>query len=122
YTEFDWRVGVLNRQPNFVSQYMMAEKHWQIVKHEADGKHGEGRCKTFAVDEAPKQVIEIALKADNLIGDGLYGGDLKQNDRGVFVIEINDNPSIDRGVEDAVLKDELYAVVLREFVRRIEAR
>lgn len=122
YTEFDWRVGVLNRQPIFVSQYMMAEKHWQIVKHEADGKHDEGRFKTFAVDQAPKQVVDIALKASNLIGDGLYGVDLKQNDKGVFVIEINDNPNMDRGVEDAVLKDDLYALVLRDFLRRIEAR
>jgi glutathione synthase/RimK-type ligase-like ATP-grasp enzyme len=122
YTEFDWRVGVLNRQPIFVSQYMMADKHWQIVKHEADGKHDEGRFKTFAVDQAPKQVVDIALKASNLIGDGLYGVDLKQNDKGVFVIEINDNPNMDRGVEDAVLKDDLYALVLRDFLRRIEAR
>lgn len=122
YTEFDWRVGVLNRQPLFVSQYMMAAKHWQIVKHEAGGGYDEGRFRTLAVEEAPAAVVETALKAANLIGDGFYGVDLKQNERGVFVIEINDNPNLDRGVEDAVLKDELYIRLLQEFVRRLESR
>ncbi|MFN6118621.1 MAG: hypothetical protein ACK5CE_03125, partial [Actinomycetes bacterium] len=39
-----------------------------------------------------------------------------------LVIEINDNPSIEQGVEDLVLKDTLYDAVIRSFVRRIEAR
>jgi hypothetical protein len=38
------------------------------------------------------------------------------------VIEINDNPNLDVGVEDAVLKDELYRRVLADLVRRVEAR
>ena len=38
------------------------------------------------------------------------------------MIEVNDNPNLDLGVEDAVLKDELYRRVLGELVRRIEAR
>ncbi len=33
------------------------------------------------------------------------------------MIEINDNPSIDFGDEDAVLKDELYQIILKEFIR-----
>ena len=122
YTEFDWRIGVLNRQPIYVCQYLMAKKHWQIVKHGGNGRAEQGSSRTLAVEEAPPEVIDIAVKAAGLIGDGLYGVDLKQNDRGVFVIEINDNPSIDLGVEDAKLKDELYRIVMREFVRRLENR
>jgi len=122
FTEFDWRVGIINRQPLFVSQYMMAAKHWQIVKHEGGGRYDEGRFRTMAVEDAPKDVVDLALRAANLIGDGLYGVDLKHNDRGVFVIEVNDNPNIDRGVEDATLKDELYLRILRDFIRRLEAR
>jgi len=76
----------------------------------------------MAVADAPQNVVETAVKAANLIGDGLYGVDLKQNADGVFVIEINDNPNIERGVEDAVLKDELYRIVLRDFIRRIDSR
>jgi glutathione synthase/RimK-type ligase-like ATP-grasp enzyme len=122
YTEFDWRVGVLNRQPIFVCQYLMAKKHWQIVKHSTDGRFEQGSFKTMLVDEAPKAVVDIAVKAAGLIGNGLYGVDLKQNDHGIFVIEINDNPSIDTGVEDLRLKDELYKIIVREFIRRLDGR
>ena len=81
-----------------------------------------GSSRTLLVEEAPKEVVDTAVRAAGLIGDGLYGVDLKQNERGVFVIEINDNPSLDLGVEDACLKDELYRTVMREFLRRLEAR
>ncbi|MFA5119519.1 RimK family protein [Zavarzinia sp.] len=121
-TDFDWRVGILDRKPLFVCQYFMSKGHWQIVKHEQGGTYTEGAGRTWAVDEAPREVVETALKAANLIGDGLYGVDLKQNEHGVFVIEINDNPNIDLGVEDNVLKDELYRIVLRSFQRRIDQR
>jgi glutathione synthase/RimK-type ligase-like ATP-grasp enzyme len=122
YTQYDWRVGILNRKPLYVSQYMMARKHWQIVKHGPAGTLVEGDAKTMAVADAPAQVVDTALAAANLIGDGLYGVDLKQNERGVFVIEINDNPSIDSGVEDAGLKDGLDTAIIQEFIRRIESR
>ena len=122
YTEFDWRVGVLNRQPIYVCQYLMAKKHWQIVKHGGNGRAEQGSSRTLDVEEAPREVIDTAVKAAGLIGDGLYGVDLKQNDRGVYVIEINDNPSIDLGVEDARLKDGLYRLIMDEFLRRLESR
>jgi glutathione synthase/RimK-type ligase-like ATP-grasp enzyme len=121
-TTFDWRVGVLNREPIYVCQYFMSKNHWQIVKHEADGRFEEGRFKTYAVDQAPREVTELGCRAASLIGDGLYGVDIKQANGGLVVIEINDNPNLDVGVEDAVLKDELYRRVLADLVRRIEAR
>ena len=100
----------------------MSKNHWQIVKHEADGRFEEGTFKTYAVEQAPREVVELALRAAGLIGDGLYGVDLKQTDRGPVVIEINDNPNLEVGIEDAVLKDELYRRVLGDLVRRIELR
>ncbi len=120
YTEYDWRIGILNREPLFACQYFMSKKHWQIVKHSASGRFTEGAFKTMPLEEVPPEVIKTALAAANLIGDGLYGVDLKQNARGVFVIEVNDNPNLDAGVEDAYLKDELYRRILREFIRRME--
>jgi len=120
YTDFDWRIGILNRKPIFACQYFMSKKHWQIVHHATDGSFEEGGWKTLPIEDAPPKVVEVALKAANLIGDGLYGVDLKQTDKGIFVIEINDNPNIDAGVEDQVLKDELYRIILSEFVRRLE--
>jgi len=52
----------------------------------------------------------------------LYGVDLKQTAKGIYVVEVNDNPNIDAGVEDAVLKDELYKIVIRDFIRRLEQK
>ena len=39
-----------------------------------------------------------------------------------YVIEVNDNPSIDAGVEDAVLQDDLYQQIMAVFLQRIEQR
>ena len=122
-TAFDWRVGVLDRKPLFVCQYFMARDHWQIVKHGLAGEEPEaGGARTLSVADTPAKVIETATRAASLIGSGLYGVDLKQNERGVFVVEINDNPNIDAGVEDAVLKEDLYRTVLASLVQRLEKR
>jgi glutathione synthase/RimK-type ligase-like ATP-grasp enzyme len=122
YTDFDWRIGVLNRKPFFASQYFMSKKHWQIVNYDAQGHAIEGDFKTYAVEDAPPEVVEMALRAANLIGDGLYGVDLKQTPNGVYVIEVNDNPSLEQGVEDQVIKEKLYQIVIGEFVRRLDLR
>ena len=67
-------------------------------------------------------MVRTALRVSNLIGDGLYGVDLKQVGRQVYVIEVNDNPSIEAGVEDAVLKGDLYGRIMEEFLRRLHAQ
>ena len=90
--------------------------------HKAIGQDINGECRTLAVHEAPKAVVELAVKTANLIGDGLYGVDLKQSGDKVVVIEVNDNPNMDAGIEDAYLQDDLYSLVLEEFVRRLELK
>lgn len=122
YTEYDWRIGVLNRKPIFACQYFMYKRHWQIVKHGEKGRFKEGASKTWAVAEVPKPVVEVAVKAAGLIGDGLYGVDVKQSQEGVYVIEVNDNPNLDVGVEDGYLGNDLFELVMKEFLRRLEAR
>lgn len=119
-TEFDWRVGVLNRQPLFVCRYYMAEKHWQIYNHHTPNGTDCGMADTLAVGDAPKKIIAAALRAAGTIGYGLYGVDIKEINGRPCVIEINDNPNIDAGIEDEVLKDELYDRVILEFVRRLD--
>ncbi|EAU53816.1 RimK family protein [Mariprofundus ferrooxydans] len=121
YTSYDWRIGILAGKPIFACQYKQSRGHWQIVNHKADGSTIAGGFTTMRVEDAPAEVVDLALKAAALIGNGLYGVDLKQNERGVFVIEINDNPNLDHGVEDKVLKGELYDTIINEFIRRIEA-
>jgi glutathione synthase/RimK-type ligase-like ATP-grasp enzyme len=118
YTPFDWRVGVLNGEALYVCQYFMTEGHWQIYDH--DGTEKEGKHRTLAVEDAPKEVVKTALKASSLIGTGLYGVDLKETEQGVAVIEVNDNPSIDQGVEDQILGEALYDRLMAEFLVRIE--
>jgi glutathione synthase/RimK-type ligase-like ATP-grasp enzyme len=122
YTEFDWRIGVLNREPLYACKYYMSRGHWQIYNHGAKGTAKTGGFETIAVSEAPAEVVKLALKATQLIGDGLYGVDLKQVGDKPVVIEVNDNPSIDAGVEDAHLGDELYLRVMQEFLRRMERK
>jgi glutathione synthase/RimK-type ligase-like ATP-grasp enzyme len=118
-TDFDWRVGILDRQPLYACRYYMAQGHWQIIQRSL-GHTRYGRVETMLVEEAPRRVVRTALRAANLVGDGLYGVDLKQVGRSIYVIEINDNPSIEAGDEDRELGAELYRRVMRSFVRRIE--
>ena len=122
YTEFDWRIGVLNREPIYACKYYMSRGHWQIYNHGAKGTAKSGGFETIALKEAPAAVVKLALKATQPIGDGLYGVDLKQVGNRPVVIEVNDNPSIDAGVEDAYLGEELYLRIMREFLRRMERK
>lgn len=116
-TEFDWRIGVLDGEALFAARYFMFERHWQIMKHGADGSHLEGPTQAVPIEQVPDEVLATALSAARLVGRGLYGVDLKQTKTGVFVMEVNDNPNIDVGMEDAALGDELYRRLLRHFLR-----
>lgn len=121
YTEYDWRIGVLNNRPLYACRYFMAKNHWQIYDHGND-RIGSGGYETLPTYEVPKVVLDAALKAAKIIGDGLYGIDLKQQGNKVYVIEVNDNPSLEHEVEDAFLGDELYMQIMHEFARRLENR
>lgn len=119
-TAFDWRVGVLNRRALYVCRYHMAGKHWQIMDHRKPGASSSGRVEAVPVAKAPRNVVRLAVKAAGLIGDGLYGVDVKVVNGEPMVIEVNDNPSIDAGCEDAVLGRKLYERIMDAFVERLE--
>jgi glutathione synthase/RimK-type ligase-like ATP-grasp enzyme len=122
-TEFDWRVGILDRRPLFVAKYFMAPGHWQIIRHdEQKGRYVEGPAVAISVGEAPEELVKIAIQAANLFGNGFYGVDIKQVGNRFYVIEVNDNPNVDAGNEDGILKDALYREVMGVFLRRIEER
>lgn len=93
-----------------------------ILRDAARNKLEEGPTVAVAVSEAPDRVVKTALKAANLIGDGFYGVDVKQVGNRCYIIEVNDNPNVDAGNEDGVLKDALYREVMGVFLKRIEAR
>ncbi|MFW5653737.1 MAG: RimK-like ATPgrasp N-terminal domain-containing protein, partial [Planctomycetota bacterium] len=121
-TDFDWRIGILNLTPLFACRYHMARRHWQIVRHTADNAMEEGAVDTLPVDQAPSKVVALATQAASLIGNGLYGVDIKEVNGRPYIIEINDNPNIDAGFEDRVLRDELYDRIMRFFIEQIELR
>jgi len=119
-TDFDWRIGIIDGQPLFACKYYMAPAHWQIYNHSKSGDDALGNCETVPVELAPRKVVRTALKAAELIGDGLYGVDLKVARDEVYIIEVNDNPSIDAGIEDEVIRKQLYHRIMHTFLTRLE--
>ena len=116
-TSFDWRVGVLNREVLYVCKYMMPKGRW---KHGAKlrGKPTFVWGRTFSLrrENAPAALKDLALKACNIIGSGLYGVDIKELADGSYVVvEVNDNPSIYAGYEDSRNKD-LYGKIIEYLV------
>jgi glutathione synthase/RimK-type ligase-like ATP-grasp enzyme len=107
-------------QPLYACKYFMARGHWQIYNHAKQGAAMLGTYETIPVELAPRKVLRTALKAAELIGDGLYGVDLKEARDEVYVIEVNDNPSLEGGIEDQVLGKQLYARIMQTFLKRIE--
>ncbi|KTD04843.1 ribosomal protein S6 modification protein [Legionella geestiana] len=120
-TEYDWRIGVLDNKPLFACRYFMAQNHWQIYNWAVDGGAG-GNSEAIALADVPHDVMRAAVKSSKLIGDGFYGIDIKQHNGQCHVIEINDNPSIDYGVEDELLGDALYKEVMQYFLERIRRK
>lgn len=123
FTEFDWRIGVLNGRAIYACKYYMARNHWQIYNHENTSKrYQSGNFETLPTFEVPHSILKIALKACSIIGRGLYGVDIKQIGGQAYVIEVNDNPSIDHHIEDKYIGDELYMIIMQEFADRLEKR
>ncbi|MFA5960042.1 MAG: RimK family protein [Tatlockia sp.] len=121
-TEYDWRIGVLDNKPIFACRYYMAQNHWQIYNWDAGSEKVEGANETIPLHEVPEHLIKTALKTTRLIGDGLYGVDLKSYHDKHYVIEVNDNPNIDCGIEDRLLGDALYEQIMNVFLQRIRRK
>lgn len=121
FTDYDWRIGVLNGRALYACRYYMARNHWQIYNH-GSRRHFSGGFDALPTFEVPDNVLKAALKAGATVGNGLYGIDIKTVDSRAYVLEVNDNPNIDHGVEDAYLGEELYMQIMSEFLRRLEAR
>lgn len=119
-SDFDWRVGILEGRVLWTARYHMAPGHWQIAHRSSRGTRF-GRVEAVPAEECPAAVRELALAGAALIGDGLYGVDIKETPEGPVLIEINDNPNLDAGCEDAVEKERPYEAIVACFLRRIAA-
>lgn len=121
-SQFDWRIGVLAGKPLFAARYFMARGHWQIQKAHSAERRSYGKVEAIAVEAVPAEAVDLAVRAANLIGQGFYGVDLKEVDGQFFVMEVNDNPNVEAGYEDTVLKDALYTTIIGYFLERFENR
>ncbi len=121
-TEFDWRIGILDNKPLFACRYYMAQGHWQIYDWQATQEEREGKSEAVPIHEVPEAILKVALKSTKLIGDGLYGVDIKSHGDKHYVIEINDNPNIDYGIEDKILGENLYQQIMTVFLQRIRRK
>ncbi len=124
-SDFDWRIGVLDGKPLYACKYFMARGHWQIYNWGSDTKrHQTGDFETIPVEQAPGFIVEAAVKAVlAIVSDkGLFGVDVKEFEGKPYVIEVNECPNIDHGVEDVVLGDELYRAIIGSLKQCIEER
>lgn len=120
-SDYDWRIGIIDNKPFYACKYYMAKGHWQIYNWKAKDKNDQdGNADCLPMEDVPKNVIDIALKSAKLMGLGLYGIDIKVVDDKLMVIEINDNPNIDFGVEDAHYGDLVYMEILSALKKRLD--
>lgn len=118
-SDFDWRIGVLGGKPLFACEYHFARGHWQIIKHYPDGKQREGSHYTKSLDEVPFKVLDLAVRATKALGgDGLYGVDIKEINNELIVMEVNDNPNLEHGIEDQIGGDEIWLKLAQWFLDR----
>jgi glutathione synthase/RimK-type ligase-like ATP-grasp enzyme len=47
YTDFDWRIGILNNKPLYACRYYMVKNHWQIYHHQDNKKPTSGGFDTL---------------------------------------------------------------------------
>jgi glutathione synthase/RimK-type ligase-like ATP-grasp enzyme len=118
-TDYDWRIGILNQEIFYACKYLMAKDHWQIYNWADSSDENYGNVECVPLDKVPQEILQTSLKAANLIGSGLYGVDAKFKDGKPYIIEINDNPSMDCGYEDRLIKDDLYHKVMSYFKNKL---
>ncbi|WP_417888038.1 RimK family protein [Zunongwangia sp.] len=120
-SDYDWRIGVLDGKAFYACRYYMAKGHWQIYNWAATKKQEQdGNADTVALEDVPAKVLDLAIKSAKLMGDGLYGVDIKEINAEAVVIEINDNPNIDFGVEDRFYGEKVYKLIIQALKNRLE--
>jgi glutathione synthase/RimK-type ligase-like ATP-grasp enzyme len=109
-SEFDWRVITLDGKILAVVRYVFAQDKWKTQERSEEGEWA--RVIGIPRDDINPDLKEIALNAANAIGKSLYGIDIKEIDGEFYVIEVNDNPTIEAGGEDQT-NPEIYHEIIR---------
>ncbi len=110
-SRFDWRVTTLNGEVLFVCKYIMPGNSWKIQRTE-NGHIIWAKIEAADMNEVDPELMEVGLAASRAIGNGLYGVDIKEVNGEYIVIEVNDNPNIDAGGEDAK-NPEVYERIVK---------
>ncbi len=111
HSSFDWRVGILRNEVLYLCKYCIPQGGWK-VKSKINGKNVWGETIAVSRDSISPELKELCIRLSGCVGDGLYGLDVKETSDGYKVIEINDNPSIYEGYEDAVDKDIYERIII----------
>ena len=98
-SKYDWRIGVLDGKLLYACKYTIPSVTFKI-QASVNGHIVYCGVDSVPPEEVPPHVIQLGIDAGNAIGRGLYGVDIKNNNGDAYVIEVNDNPSIESGEDD----------------------
>jgi glutathione synthase/RimK-type ligase-like ATP-grasp enzyme len=98
-SKYDWRVGVLDGKLLYACKYTIPSDTFKI-QASVNGHLVYCGVESVSSEKVPPHVINLGIDAANAIGRGLYGVDIKNNNGDAYVIEVNDNPSIESGEDD----------------------
>lgn len=108
-SRFDWRVGVINGELLYACRYIIPSETFKI-QASVNGHIVYCDVESVPADQVPPEVIELGKQAAAAIGRGLYGVDIKESNGRLFVIEVNDNPSLEGG-EDEYYPDMFWKII-----------
>jgi glutathione synthase/RimK-type ligase-like ATP-grasp enzyme len=98
-SRFDWRVGVINGQLLYACRYIIPSETFKI-QASVNGHIVYCDVESVPAYQVPPEVIDLGKQAAAAIGKGLYGVDIKESNGKLYVIEVNDNPSLEGGEDE----------------------
>lgn len=111
-SKYDWRVGVLDGKLLYACKYTIPSVTFKI-QASVNGHLIYCGVESVPPDCVPPPVIQLGIDAANAIGSGLYGVDIKNDNGDAYVIEVNDNPSLESG------EDTCYPLVYQTIVSHL---
>jgi len=108
-SRFDWRIGVLNGELLYACRYIIPSETFKI-QASVNGHIVYCDVESVPAAQVPPEVIELGMAAGHAIGSGMYGVDIKESNGKLYVIEVNDNPSLEGG-EDAHYPDMFRKII-----------
>jgi glutathione synthase/RimK-type ligase-like ATP-grasp enzyme len=108
-SKYDWRVGVLDGKLLYACKYTIPSVTFKI-QASVNGHIVYCGVESVPSHDMPPSVITLGIEAANAIGKGLYGVDIKNTNGDAYVIEVNDNPSLESG-EDTCYPNVYHTIV-----------